>query len=85
MIEDMQINGEKVVNFIVQLLLENAKLTKQLKVIREDATNWGDALNDASWVFVDVCPEKSVKLFNNTKEPLRAAILRYLDHIEKNT
>lgn len=46
---------------------------------RKDAEAWGDALNEAAWVFVEECPEKSARLFNNTKGPLRSAILKYLD------
>jgi hypothetical protein len=48
-----------------------------------DAENYGNALNEAAWVFVDECPEKSVLLFNNTKAPLRAAILKYAEAVTK--
>jgi hypothetical protein len=44
-----------------------------------DAETWGNALNEAAWTFVDECPEKSALLFNNTKGPLRAAILKYAE------
>lgn len=44
-----------------------------------DAEAWGDALNAAAWVFVDVSPEKSVLLFNTCKPSLRAAILAYAE------
>lgn len=49
----------------------------------EDARNYGRALNEAAWTFVEECPEKSTLLFNNTKQPLRAAILRYAAALEK--
>lgn len=42
-----------------------------------DAEQWGKALNDAAWKFSEHCPEKSALLFNNTKAPLRMAILHY--------
>lgn len=45
----------------------------------KDAEEWGDSLNEAGWVFVDRCPEKSVLLFNNVKPALRAAILKYAE------
>lgn len=47
--------------------------------LRKDAENWGSSLNDSGWVFTENCPEKSGLLFNNTKRPLRAAILNYLE------
>lgn len=47
--------------------------------VRSDAENWGNALNEAAWLFVDVCPEKSTLLFNHAKASLRTAILKYLD------
>lgn len=52
-----------------------------LETIKRDAMEWGWALNDASWTFSRVCPEKSVLLFNNTKAPLRDAIFTYLEHV----
>ena len=50
---------------------------------KEDAEKWGSALNEASWKFVDTCPEKSVLLFNTCKTSLREAILCYLNSVEK--
>lgn len=47
--------------------------------VRLDAENWGKALNEAAWEFVDTCPEKSALLFNHAKTSLRTAILKYLD------
>ncbi|MGY3265848.1 hypothetical protein [Lysobacter sp. HA35] len=44
-----------------------------------DAIQWGGALNDAAWTFIEHCPEKSALLFNNTKVPLRLAILKYAE------
>jgi hypothetical protein len=44
-----------------------------------DAENYGNALNEAGWTFIEKCPEKSALLFNNTKVPLRAAILKYAE------
>ena len=45
----------------------------------KDAAEWGGALNYAAWEFVNECPEKSALLFNNTKGPLRAAIMKYAE------
>lgn len=58
-------------------------MTKKLDLdaIRRDALEWGGALNAASWTFSESCPEKSVLLFNNTKAPLRDAILDYLERV----
>lgn len=50
---------------------------------KKDAEQWGDALNKASWKFVDTCPEKSALLFNTCKTSLREAILCYLNNVEK--
>ncbi len=44
-----------------------------------DAASYGSALNEAAWVFIDQCPEKSALLFNSIKVVLRAAILRYAE------
>ncbi len=49
----------------------------------EDAISWGTALNEASWKFLEVCPEKSALLFNTCKVSLRAAIVCYLEAINK--
>lgn len=49
----------------------------RLAAWEKDAEIYGDALNSAGWVFIEQCPEKSTLLFNNCKEPLRAAILKY--------
>lgn len=50
---------------------------------KNDANTWGNALNEAAWTFIDECPEKSTLLFNNCKNALRAAIITYIDHVEK--
>lgn len=47
----------------------------------KDAREFGKALNDAGWEFIEHCPEKSALLFNNTKVPLRLAILKYLEQV----
>jgi hypothetical protein len=44
-----------------------------------DARTYGNALNEAAWLFVDQCPEKSALLFNSAKVVLRSAILRYAE------
>lgn len=44
-----------------------------------DALSWGNALNEAGWKFIEVCPEKSALLFNNAKGALREAIIVYAD------
>lgn len=51
---------------------------------KKDAEDWGNALNEAAWTFIMECPEKSGLLFNNTKAPLRAAIAKYLELVEKD-
>ena len=50
----------------------------------KDANEWGGALNYAAWEFVNECPEKSALLFNNTKGPLRAAIMKYAEIVAAN-
>lgn len=50
-----------------------------------DAENYGPALNDACWTFTHECPETSALLFNNTKAPLRAAILKYAELVKPTT
>ena len=50
----------------------------------KDADEWGDALNYAAWEFTNECPEKSALLFNNTKGPLRAAIMKYAELVSAN-
>jgi len=49
----------------------------------KDAQEWGNALNDAGWAFLDNCPEKSALLFNTVKPALREAILVYLERVEE--
>lgn len=51
----------------------------------KDAEECGRALNEAAWEFIEHCPEKSALLFNNTKAPLRAAILKYASVIATRT
>lgn len=46
-----------------------------------DAEHWGPALNAAGWAFLDTCPEKSTRLFNNVKASLRAAIKVYIAQV----
>lgn len=48
----------------------------------EDAEEWGPALNEAGWLFLSELnedPQKSALIFNNTKGPLRAAIMKYAE------
>lgn len=47
----------------------------------KDAKEWGDGLNEASWAFIDHCPEKSALLFNTCKPALREAILVYAERM----
>lgn len=63
------------------LLYAHPSIAQPVKVpdLRADAIGWGNALNEAAWVFTDECPEKSALLFNHTKAPLRLAILKYLE------
>lgn len=49
---------------------------------KKDAEEWGGALNEAAWTFIEDNPEKSALLFNTCKTSLRAAILRYLERVE---
>ena len=48
----------------------------------KDAKEWGNALNDAGWEFIetykDVLPPK---VFNCLKTCLRAAIIKYADRV----
>lgn len=53
----------------------------QIKDFTRDAEEWGSALNEAAWKFIDVCPEKSATLFNTCKGALREAILVYASKI----
>lgn len=50
---------------------------------KQDAEQWGDALNEAAWAFTEACPVKSVLLFNTCKPALREAIRVYLEAVEK--
>lgn len=48
----------------------------------KDAEEWGPALNEAGWLFLGKLnedPQKSALIFNNTKGPLRAAIMKYAE------
>lgn len=48
----------------------------------KDAEEWGPALNEAGWLFISELnedPQKSALIFNNTKGPLRAAIMKYAE------
>lgn len=48
----------------------------------KDAEEWGPALNEAGWLFLSELnedPQKSALIFNNTKGPLRAAIMKYAE------
>jgi hypothetical protein len=49
----------------------------------DDAEKWGNALNEAGWEFIEVCPEKSTTLFNHVKPALRAAILKYASVVSR--
>ena len=49
----------------------------------KDAKEWGNALNEAGWAFLDNCPEKSALLFSTVKPALREAILVYLERVEE--
>lgn len=49
----------------------------------KDAKEWGNALNEAGWAFLDNCPEKSALLFRTVKPALREAILVYLERVEE--
>ena len=53
----------------------------------KDAEAWGGALNDAGWLFLSELnedPQKSALIFNNTKGPLRAAIMKYAEIVAAN-
>ena len=48
----------------------------------KDAEEWGPALNEAGWLFLSELnedPQKSALIFNSTKGPLRAAIMKYAE------
>lgn len=66
--------------------MKNEELTKALKnVIKDDAEDWGNALNDAAWQFIESyqkitpCPPF---LFNNCKSMIRDAVLKYIEKVE---
>lgn len=53
----------------------------------KDAEEWGPALNGAGWLFLSELnedPQKSALIFNNTKGPLRAAIMKYAEIVAAN-
>ena len=53
----------------------------------KDAEEWGPALNEAGWLFLSELnedPQKSALIFNNTKGPLRAAIMKYAEIVAAN-
>lgn len=68
------------------VVLPNTKTNSSVQNInyKKDAETWGGALNEAAWEFIDNSPEKSALLFNTCKGSLRAAILKYLEHVEKD-
>lgn len=74
--------GQNAPQFI-EMFGDYVKMKRTIAKYREDATEYGIALNDAGWTFIEECPEKSALLFNNTKPALRAAILKYLDGCNK--
>ncbi len=53
-----------------------------LAELKQDADQWGGALNEASWAFIETCPEKSALLFNSAKGSLRVAIATYINAVE---
>ena len=65
------------------------KLTNEIiSKVKEDAINYGSALNEADWEFdkeyskVMKAPTEA-KLFNNCKSILRKAIIKYLDTLQE--
>jgi hypothetical protein len=79
MIGGMDIRRKK-----MQMIKSDLRLDLELQTLKEardDARDWGTALNNAAWVFVDECPEKSALLFNTCKPALRSAILSYLNEL----
>lgn len=67
-----------------QVVLPNISISSlvQSTNYKKDAEEWGGALNEAAWTFIEDNPEKSALLFNTCKTSLRAAILRYLERVE---
>lgn len=54
----------------------------------DDATEWGSALNDASWAFIDAYRQHMgegvpAPLFNSSKSLIRVAILRYINALRE--
>lgn len=47
----------------------------------KDAEEFGDHLNTACWAFMEAAPNGSITadLWNNSKKPIRAAILKYIE------
>lgn len=50
----------------------------------KDAEEWGGALNEAGWEFIDAYKDVlPTKVFNCLKTCLRAAIIKYAENVEK--
>jgi len=55
--------------------------------IKNDAINWGNALNESGWTFMDVYEKHTGKkvdarLFNSAKSIIRECILTYIEKVE---
>lgn len=57
-----------------------------VKLLKGDAENWGNNLNESTWTFLEVLPPeaKNAALFNNLKIALRISILKYIELFEKS-
>ena len=56
--------------------------------LKEDALNYGNALNEAGWAFIDAHAALKLgnirgHLFNNLKSLLRSSIIVYLEALKK--
>lgn len=57
-----------------------------VKLLKSDAENWGNNLNESAWTFLEVLPPeaKNAEIFNNLKIALRISILKYIELSEKS-
>lgn len=58
-----------------------------IKTLKSDAENWGNALNEAGWEMLAEYKRLGVNVsgdvFNHSKKALRAAILKYFETLEQ--
>lgn len=55
-----------------------------LAELKQDADQWGGALNEAYWALIETCPAKPELFFNGSKGALRIAIATYINAVERS-